>query len=83
MLNRRHLLQNAAAAALAATAMPAIAAGPTTLRVGYLHGLAADGHLWTAEHLGSFKEQDLAIETIQFVTGLEAYQALPVAASTW
>ena len=76
MLNRRHLLQNAAAATLAATAMPAIAAGPTTLRVGYLHGLASDGHLWTAEHLGSFKEQGLAIETIQFVTGLEAYQAL-------
>lgn len=77
MLNRRTLLQGAATAGtLAVTGFPAIANGPTPLRVGYLHGLASDGHLWAADQLGSFKEQGLAIEPIQFVTGLEAYQAL-------
>ncbi|MFO1049550.1 MAG: ABC transporter substrate-binding protein [Geminicoccaceae bacterium] len=63
-------------AAGASLAAPAIAAGPTTLQVGYLHGLAADAQLWVADHLGSFKEQGLAIEPILFVTGLEAFQAL-------
>ena len=76
MLNRRTLLQGATGVAAVAMGMPAIAAGPTPLRVGFLHGLAADAQLWVAEHLGSFKEQGLAIETIQFVTGLEAFQAL-------
>lgn len=46
------------------------------MRIGFLHGLAADAQLWVADHLGSFKEQGFAIETIQFVTGLEAFQAL-------
>ena len=63
-------------AAGVALAAPAIAAGPTTLQVGYLHGLAADAHLWVADHLGSFKEQGLVIEPTLFVTGLEAFQAL-------
>lgn len=63
-------------AAGASLAAPAIAGGPTTLQVGYLHGLAADAHLWVAEQLGSFKEQGLAIEPTLFVTGLEAFQAL-------
>lgn len=76
MLNRRTLLHSAAIAATTVIGRPAIAAGPTTLRIGYLHGMASDGHLWTAEHLGSFRDQGLEIETIQFVTGLEAYQAL-------
>ena len=62
--------------ALAATCRPVLAAGPATLRVGYLQGLASDAHLWTEELLGSFKDQGLEIETVQFVTGLEAYQAL-------
>lgn len=76
ILNRRTLLQGATGVAAAAIGMPAIAAEPTPLRIGYLHGLAADAQLWVAEYLGSFKEQGLAIETIQFVTGLEAFQAL-------
>jgi NitT/TauT family transport system substrate-binding protein len=75
MLSRRTLLQSATAAT-AAIGMPAIAAGPTAVRVGFLHSIPADGHLWTAEHLGSFNEQGLALETILFVTGLEAFQAL-------
>ena len=76
MLNRRALLYTGAAATLAATCQPVRAAAPTTIRVGYLHGLAADAHLWTAEHLGTFEAQGLELELIQFVTGLEAYQAL-------
>jgi NitT/TauT family transport system substrate-binding protein len=75
-MNRRSLLKGAAMATAVAAARPTLAADTATLRVGYLHGLASDGHLWTAELLGSFEQQGLEIETIQFVTGLEAYQAL-------
>lgn len=79
MTKRRTLLRGATAAvAVAATgpAMPALAAGATPLRIGYLRGLASEGHLWTAQHLDAFAAQDLAVEPVQFVTGLEAYQAL-------
>ena len=75
MTSRRAFVQGGLAVG-ASLAAPAIAAGPTTLQVGYLHGLAADGHLWVADRLGSFKEQGLAIEPTLFVTGLEAFQAL-------
>ena len=76
MTTRRTFLAGAGAAAAAAiTGFPAIAS-PTPLRVGYLHGLASDAHLWTAQHLGSFAAEGLAVEPVQFVTGLEAYQAL-------
>lgn len=84
MIQRRHFLKSAAAVtALAAGGLSvaptvfAAPAGPAAkLRIGYLHGLASDSHLWVAERIGAFKAQNLEIETIQFVTGLEAYQAL-------
>lgn len=77
MMKRRTFLAGAGAGVAAAvTGFPAIAQAPTKLRIGYLHGLATDGPLWLAETLGAFKDQGLAIETVQFVTGLEAYQAL-------
>ncbi len=75
-IDRRTLLKGAALAATVAAARPTLAADTTTLRIGYLHGLASDAHLWTAELLGSFATQGLKVETVQFITGLEAYQAL-------
>lgn len=76
MTTRRHFLAGAgAAAAFVVTGFPAIAS-TRTLRIGYLRGLSSDAHLWTADHLGSFAAEGLAIETVQFVSGLEAYQAL-------
>lgn len=76
MLQRRALLRGVAPATTAGMAMPAVAAGPTLLRIGYLRALPASGHLWAAAQLNSFADQDLAIEPILFATGLEAFQAL-------
>lgn len=78
MISRRHFLASSAAlSALAATGLPTAHAAPAArLRIGYLHGLASDSHLWVAEKIGAFKAQNLEVETIQFVSGLEAYQAL-------
>jgi len=47
-----------------------------TVRVGYLHTLAVDGHIWLADHMGSWADQGLNMEYIQFTTGLELFQAL-------
>ncbi len=47
-----------------------------TVRVGYLHTLAVDGHIWLADHMGTWAEQGLNMEYIQFTTGLELFQAL-------
>lgn len=84
MIARRQFLQSAAALSVLTagglSTVPAAFAAPAgpaaKLRIGYLHGLASDSHLWVAERLGAFKAQNLEVETIQFVSGLEAYQAL-------
>lgn len=77
MIDRRTFLAaGAAVATTAITGFPAIAAPPTPLRIGFLHGLSSDAHLRIGEHLGSFAAEGLATETVQFITGLEAYQAL-------
>lgn len=80
-MNRRNILRLAGAAAVApavsaAFSAPAIAAGPTKVKVGYLHTLAVDGQMWLAESLGLWKEHGLDMEFIQFQTGLEVFQAM-------
>ena len=47
-----------------------------TVRVGYLHTLAVDGHIWLADHMGTWADEGLNMEYIQFTTGLELFQAL-------
>lgn len=54
----------------------ATAQSPARVRAGYLHTLAVDGQLWLADHMGTFEEQGLEMEWIQFTTGLELFQAL-------
>lgn len=46
------------------------------VRVGYLHTIAADGHLWIAIEKGYFKEQGIDVEAIQFTSGVSLMQAL-------
>lgn len=78
-LNRRRFLSSAAAGGAALLAAPAIvkAVGSTeTIRVGYLHTLAVDGHIWTAELNGYWEEQGLKPELTRFYTGLELFQAM-------
>lgn len=80
-MNRRNILKLAGAAAVVPTvstalSAPAIAAGPTKVKVGYLHTLAVDGQMWLAESQGLWKEHGLDMEFIQFQTGLEVFQAM-------
>lgn len=78
-LNRRHFLQSVAVGGTAALAAPALvhaAGSEETIRVGYLHTLAVDGHIWTAEHNGYWAAQGLKPEFTRFYTGLELFQAM-------
>jgi NitT/TauT family transport system substrate-binding protein len=78
-LNRRRFLSSAAASGTALLAAPAIvkAVGSTeAIRVGYLHTLAVDGHIWTAELNGYWEKQGLKPEFTRFFTGLELFQAM-------
>lgn len=49
---------------------------PRTVRVGYLHTLAVDSHLWLGIAEGIFEEHGLEIEETQFDTGIALSQAL-------
>ncbi|MCS0496498.1 ABC transporter substrate-binding protein [Ancylobacter mangrovi] len=78
-MNRRDVLRTAAAGGLMTLAAPAIvrAAGSTDpIRVGYLHTLAVDGQIWTAQHQGEWEKQGLKPTFTRFYTGLEIFQAM-------
>lgn len=77
-MKRRQFLQTLAAGGAAAT-LPglAFAQQEQTLRLGVLTKvLDCDAHLVLGEYLGAWKQQGLKLETTNFVTGLETYQAL-------
>lgn len=73
---RRAWLKAGLASGVALGAAPLLAQSPTKVRVGYLHTLAVDGQIWTGQHLGAWEKQGLALDTIQFTTGLELFQAM-------
>lgn len=73
-LTRRKFTTALAAAALAA---PVISrAQARKLRIGYLHVLSVDAHLWLAQHLGTWKKEGLDVELREFNTGVELFQAM-------
>lgn len=47
-----------------------------SVRVGYLHTLAVDGHLWTADMNDIFAQYDLDVEPVPFGSGPPLAQAL-------
>ncbi len=78
-INRRDLLRTAAIGGVATLAAPALVRAQgsmDTIRVGYLHTLAVDGHIYTAENNGFWAEQGLKPELTRFYTGLELFQAM-------
>lgn len=76
-MQRRDFLKTAAAiGALATLPTRLLASGNETLKVGYLPTLSCDGHLWVGLHHKVWEQQGLNVQPIQFITGLEAYQAL-------
>jgi NitT/TauT family transport system substrate-binding protein len=75
-IDRRAFTRTIGAAA-AAAAFPGIGrAQARKLRVGYLHVLSVDAHLWLAQHLGSWKKEGLDVEFRLFSSGIELFQAM-------
>ena len=76
-IDRRQLLRRSVT--LAATSMlaaPAIAQARTKLRLGYLHVVAVDGHIWTGLDRGSFDREGIDFELYEFSTGPEVFEAM-------
>ncbi|MDO8298724.1 ABC transporter substrate-binding protein [Lacisediminimonas sp.] len=53
-----------------------IAQPKTKIRIGYLHVLSVDGHMWIAKHLGAFEKEGLEVELREFNSGVEIFQAM-------
>jgi len=79
-MKRRELLQQVgagiAALGLQGVGMPARAQARTKLKVGYLHVLSVDAHMWIGEYLGTWAKEGLELEPVEFVTGIQLFQAL-------
>jgi NitT/TauT family transport system substrate-binding protein len=77
LLNRRRLLSGGAALA-AATVLgaPTIAQARTRVRLGYLHVVAVDGHIWTGLDRGSFEREGIDFDLHEFNTGPEVFEAM-------
>ena len=76
-VDRRQVLRRGAALAAASViAAPAIAQARTKLRLGYLHVVAVDGHIWTGLDRGSFDREGIDFELYEFSTGPEVFEAL-------
>ena len=71
----RRTFTTAFAAAIAGS--PAILRAQTRkLRIGYLHVLSVDAHMWLGQHLGTWKKEGLDVELREFNTGVELFQAM-------
>jgi len=76
-LDRRQILKGATVATIG-TLLPApsVAQTRTKLRLGYLHVVAVDGHIWTGLDRGSFAKQGLDFELHEFNTGPDIFEAM-------
>ena len=61
---------------LIAILVTSLAVAQTQVKVGYLHTLAVDGHLWTAIENDLFEKYGVEVETIPFNSGPPLAQAL-------
>jgi NitT/TauT family transport system substrate-binding protein len=74
---RRDVLVSATGVVVAAAlAAPAIAQAPQKLRLGHLHVVAVDGHIWTGIDRGTFEKHGIKFELEAFDTGPEVFEAM-------
>jgi len=77
LVSRRRVLRHGAALTAASVlGMPAIAQTRTKVRLGYLHVVAVDGHIWTGLDRGSFEREGIDFELHAFNTGPEVFEAM-------
>jgi len=74
-LDRRQVLAGGFAVG-AALAAPAIAQARARVRLGYLHVVAVDGHLFTGLDRGAFDRQGIDFELVERDTGPEVFEAM-------
>ena len=76
-VSRRHLLRHGAVVAVTSVlGAPAIAQARIKIRLGYLHVVAVDGHIWTGLDRGSFDREGIDFELHEFNTGPEIFEAM-------
>ncbi|MHC2618786.1 NitT/TauT family transport system substrate-binding protein [Bradyrhizobium huanghuaihaiense] len=76
-ISRRRLLHRGAAlAAMSALGAPALAQARSRIRLGYLHVVAVDGHIWTGLDRGSFDREGIDFDLHEFSTGPEVFEAM-------
>ena len=77
-MSRRSLSAGIVERARAVRLVPSIgrAQALTKIRVGYLHVLSVDAQMLLATHLGTWQKEGLELETREFTTGIELFQAL-------
>ena len=75
-MRRRTFLKLSGAAALAAGGRAPGVAASSAVTLGYVHALAVDAHMWLADALGFWKEQDLDLRFVAFQNGIEAFRAM-------
>jgi NitT/TauT family transport system substrate-binding protein len=74
---RRQLLASAAAlVGSVPLGAPAIAQRRPKIRLGHLHVVAVDGHIWTGIDRGSFAGQGIEFELFAFDTGPDVFEAM-------
>jgi sulfonate transport system substrate-binding protein len=78
VMNRRRFLAAASGGAATLATGPKLvrAANPAKVRVGYLHVLSVDAQLWLGTDQGSWAREGIELETREFTTGVELFQAL-------
>jgi NitT/TauT family transport system substrate-binding protein len=73
---RQLLISTASLVAAAGLAAPAVAQARPKIRLGHLHVVAVDGHIWTGIDRGSFEKFGIDFELSAFDTGPEEFEAL-------
>jgi NitT/TauT family transport system substrate-binding protein len=73
---RQLLISTAGLVAVAKFPAPAVAQTRTKIRLGHLHVVAVDGHIWTGIDRGSFERQGIDFELSAFDTGPEVFEAM-------
>ncbi len=76
MDRRRFLAATSATLGISSLGMPALAAGKTKVRIGYLHTLAVDEQIWLSDHLGAWARNGLDPQFTEFKTGIELFTAM-------
>jgi NitT/TauT family transport system substrate-binding protein len=76
MIGQQFVKAAAGLATEATLAAPAVAQVRTRFRLGHLHVVAVDAHIWTGLDRGSLDKQGLDFDLFEFNTGPQVFEAM-------